>query len=368
MELSIGEMMKNMAKIISGIIFLVIGIFIIYQGLTLNLIDLVMFIGLIVCGMGIILLVLSFVDVDPITDKAKSSAQINNPFPFKSTNDNKSPLKVPNNKSSKLNSNINKPLYKKQNIEAPDNEANEVLHVKDYNEGPSFKDEKLFFTPNYEKPVRVTRKPKKRTEPYIDEKLFYQDDKTDEIKKELSKPSPVEPITSAIRNNQPLNREIQIDINNPESLPIPSDVKSFVVSSNGIISSNQAFENLAISAKNDIMVEIPNLTDLDDRFLSYVPITNSRIIIEDFDFSNTSYVLLISSLMRQNVLIRTLPKIDISNLITDNLALIVTENLIDNEGKYGAMYENNSEIAQIKEIFERSWDLAKDIDKNILSV
>ena len=345
-----------------------LGIFIIYQGLILNLIDLILFIGLIISIAGVILLVTSFLDVSPITEKAISQTSNNNPF--KTSSDSNSPLKIPNSKTQKINPNAKKPIFKKTNIEAPDNEASEILQIKDYKEGPSFHDEKLYFTPNYEKPVRVTRKPKKRTEPFIDEEIFYgaSIDKTEEIKQQLSKPLEVQPIAKAIERNEPSPRDIKIDINNPESLPIPDEAKSFVISKNGIVSSSEAFDNLAMSAKNDIMVEIQNLNDLDDRFLSYVPITNSRIIIEDFDISNTSYVLLISSLMRQNVLIRTLPKVDMTNLITDNLALIVSDNLQEDEGKYGAIYENNSEISKIREIFERSWNLARDIDGNLLNI
>lgn len=310
---------------------------------------------------GLVLLINEFVDLNQLNNSIFNE----NTESYQREN---STLKNPKNKKySKIKNSIKNPKFNDENIESLDNESNGVLDVKDYKETPSFEDNKLVFTPNYEKPVLVTRKPKKRSNNLFEEEVGFKNslDKTDDIKKALNFDLEDQSIENSFEEGLK-SRNIEIDINDPESLPIPKILKSFIVSNKGNVASKEAFEDLAINSKNDIMLEIPNLNNLNDRFLSYVPTKNSRIIIEEFDISNTSYVLLLSSLLSQKVHIKTLPKVDITNLVTDNSALIMTDELTQEKGEYGAIYQN-SEISEIKEIFEKSWNLAKDIDKKILN-
>ncbi|WP_409200760.1 hypothetical protein [Methanobrevibacter sp. DSM 116169] len=362
--------MNNNLKIVFGIAITAIGAFITYEAMVLNLIELIVLLGILLTIMGVFLIVSFFVDVSSITNEFLKEANIDgvsDSAPLKVKNNNE-PTKFKKNikKADFSNKNNNKPAFKNE-IRAPDNEPNEVLDIKEYSEEPSFEDNKLVFTPNYEKPVPVTRKPKKRSA-HFEEEISYQNDldKTDEIKKALSNSYSTDIKEPIYETENLMPRDIKIDLNNPESLPIPNILKSFIISNKGTIASEEAFEDLTIRAKNNLMLEIPNLAKLNDRLLSYVPTTQSRIIIEEFDITNTSYVLLITSLLKQNVHIKTLPKIDITNLVTDNSALIVADNLMDNDGEYGAIYEDVSDISQIKEIFEKSWNIAKDIDLNLL--
>ena len=339
-----------------------------------NLIDIILLIGFVITVIGFIFVISSFFDLSAVKDTVLEEVPSS---PNSNTNSDSNVLKIPKNNKSKYGKakhrKVKKSTFQGENIEAPDNEVKEVLNVKEYNESPSFEDNQLFFTPNYEKPVPVTRKPKKRSKSFNEEPfpsgIPYQNDlnKTNQIREALSSHYDDEIEKPAFETDNLGPRDIKIDVNNPESLPIPKSLKSFIVSNREAISSSDVFEDLTFNSTKDFMLEIPNLAKLNDRLLSYVPTTNSRIIIEEFDINNTSYVLLLSSLLNQKVHIKTLPKISITNLITDNSALILTDSLMENEEECGAVYENLSEISQIKEIFERSWNLAKDIDMNLLN-
>lgn len=162
------------------------------------------------------------------------------------------------------------------------------------------------------------------------------------------------------------SKTIQVDPNNPDSVPIPKLLKSYVVCSKGILTSQEAFEEVAKHAKNNIFLEAPSIKDMGDVFLSQISKLNSRVIIQEFDIEDMSYVLLLSSLIKQGIKIKTLPSVNSFNLIGDHHALIISNSVDDEELEYGAVYTDESSISEIKELFEVSWELANDID-NILS-
>ena len=132
-----------------------------------------------------------------------------------------------------------------------------------------------------------------------------------------------------------------------------------------MVTSQEAFDKLAINVNKEIMLEIPSLNDLSDRFLSHVPTIYSRVIIDEFDVSDMSYMFLISSLLKQGVHIKTVPKVHTVNLITDDShAMIISEG--QNDVEYGAIYDDRSSISNIRADFERTWNIASNLDENIL--
>ena len=160
-------------------------------------------------------------------------------------------------------------------------------------------------------------------------------------------------------------RDIKIDINNPESLPIPKLLKSYVISDKGLVTSQEAFDQLAINVNKEIMLEIPSLNDLSDRFLSHVPTIYSRVIIDEFDLSDMSYMFLISSLIKQGVHIKTVPKVHTVNLITDDShAMIISEG--QNDFEYGAIYDDRNSISNIRADFEKTWNIASNLDESVI--
>lgn len=160
-------------------------------------------------------------------------------------------------------------------------------------------------------------------------------------------------------------RDIKIDINNPESLPVPKSLNSYVISDEGMLTSEEAFDNLAVDVHKEIMLEIPSLTDLSDSFLSHVPTIYSRVIINEFDVSDMHYMFLISSLIKQGVHIKTVPKVHSINLITDDShAMIISGGKDDME--YGAIYNDRNSISNIRADFEKTWNIASNLDENIL--
>ena len=160
---------------------------------------------------------------------------------------------------------------------------------------------------------------------------------------------------------------ITIDPNNPESLPIPKLLNSYVICEKGILTSQEAFEEVASHSKEEILLEAPTIKDMGDRFLSSLSKIKSRVIIEEFDLEDISYVLLLSSLIKKGVEIKTLASVDSFNLIGDTSHALLISNSLDQEDfEYGAVYDDEGSVKNIKVLFESSWNLANDLDINAL--
>ena len=160
---------------------------------------------------------------------------------------------------------------------------------------------------------------------------------------------------------------ITIDPNNPESIPIPKLLNSYVICEKGILTSQEAFEEVASHSKEEILLEAPTIKDMGDRFLSSLSKIKSRVIIEEFDLEDISYVLLLSSLIKKGVEIKTLPSVDSFNLIGDTShALLISNSLDEDNFEYGAVYDDEDSVKNIKVLFESSWELANDLDINAL--
>ena len=379
--------MGNTIKLVSGFILFVIGILIAYETSVYNLIDILLLVGLIISIVGVILIVSYFVDsnADRTTNMIKEfleSKELNSPsfggLERKSGNDVR-PLKV--RKDYDDYNEYNDLDYDELIIEEyPDDldtgyygdsfedNPKAVLNVVDREEKEVDLDRQLVFTPNYGRPLKVTRAPRKRKTEYLAEEIppfVIENDKSDEIQKALLEDTtPAEPIIVAQAPEVP-EREIKIDINNPESLPVPKSLNSYVICNDGLITSQEAFDRLANHVNKEIMLEIPSLNDLSDRFLSHVPSIYSRVIIDEFDVSDMPYMFLISSLLKQGVHIKTVPKVHTVNLITDDShAMIISEG--QNEFEYGAVYDDRNSISNIRADFEKTWNLASALDDKIL--
>ena len=385
-----GENVGNTIKLVSGIILLVIGALIAYETMAYNLIDILLIVGLIIAIVGFILLVSYFVEsnAERTTNKIKEfieSREGNGPsfgtFDRKSNkNSSNGPLKV-RKEYNEYDGSEFKELevddtpssdgsYFNDDYEYDESKA--VLNVVPQPEAEVDFDKELDFTPHYGKPLKVTRAPKRRTEDYFAEEVpefvVESTDKSNEIQRALAEEAPaLEPvrnIPAEVAPEMPA-REIKIDVNNPESLPVPKSLNSYVISDQGVLTSSEAFENLAIHVNKEIMLEIPSLNDLSDRFLSHVPTIYSRVIINEFDVSDMSYMFLISSLLKQGVHIKTVPKVHSINLITDDsYAMIISEG--KDEMEYGAIYNDRNSISNIRADFEKTWNIASNLDENIL--
>ncbi len=243
-----------------------------------------------------------------------------------------------------------------------------VLNVVPQSDEEVSFDNELTFTPHYDKPLKVNRAPRRRSDGYIVEEVpeFVVEPahNSDVIQTALEEeefiPEPVLHTPTKIAPEVPA-RDIKIDINNPESLPIPKSLNSYVLSDSGVVTSKEAFDDLAVNVHKEIMLEIPSLKDLSDRVLSHVPTIYSRVIINEFDVSDTPYMFLISSLLKQGVHIKTVPRVHAINLITDDShAMIISEG--KNDMEYGAIYDDRSSISTIRADFEKTWDIASSLD------
>ena len=156
---------------------------------------------------------------------------------------------------------------------------------------------------------------------------------------------------------------ITIDPNNPESIPIPKLLNSYVICEKGILTSQEAFEEVASHSKEEILLEAPTIKDMGDRFLSSLSKIKSRVIIEEFDLEDISYVLLLSSLIKKGVEIKTLASVESFNLIGDTShALLISNSIDEDDFEYGAVYDDEESVENIKVLFESSWQLANDLD------
>lgn len=382
--------MGNTIKLVSGFILFVVGILIAYETSVYNLLDLLLIVGLIISIVGLILIISYFVDynADRTTNMLKdflSSDEYNKPslgrFENKSKNNRPPQLRVSDNYGDYGDEGYDDLVL--DEYETPDTtqylrddmEENPkaVLNVASGEQKEVDFERKLDFTPHYEKPIKVTRVPKKRKGDYFVEEIpqFSPElDKSDDIMRELAA-EPVIPEHNLVEKEikpEPevvRDKEIKIDINDPESLPVPKLLKSYVISDTGLVSSQEAFDQLAIHVTKEIMLEIPSLNDLSDRFLSHVPTIYSRVIIDEFDLSDMSYMFLVSSLLKQGVHIKTVPKVHTVNLITDDShAMIISEG--QNDFEYGAIYDDRISISNIRADFEKTWNIASNLDETVI--
>ena len=364
--------MGNTLKLISGFILFVVGVLIIYEANVYNLIDLLLVVGF-------IMIISYFVDAN--ADKTSSifkefleSNDIKAPSFNKHSDTSNGPLKIrdtfDNYYEDDLPEYVEEEYYETSPSEFFDfnqeDDSKSVLRVSNDKSTTNFGNN-LKFTPNYDKPLKITRKPKKRSHSYAQSEY----DKSEEIKRALRqdedyiKNDTFEP-PKPRKIGEP--RDIQIDVNHPESLPVPKLLRSFVVYDGGLITSSEAFDKLANDVHKEIMLEIPSLNDLSDRFLSHVPTVYSRVIINDFDVSDMSYMILVSSLLKQGVQIKTVPQVHSINLITDDSnAMIISKGSNNSDVEYGAIYEDRKSISEIRTSFEKTWDIAANLDENLVA-
>ena len=382
----------NTLKFVSGIILFVIGVVISYAVLAYNLMDVLMMVGFLISIVGVILIISYFVDSSAekttnlikeflnSSDNRSSSVNFSKRKSHSDFNNNGPLIMRPENDDYDYGKNIdesglweyyesedNANKTSKEFFAVPDvDESKAVLRVVDREEKDLDLDKELNFTPSYEKPIKVTRKPKKRLTPIYEEVPSVEEsvDKTEEIKKALSQEElePEVPLTNVSNA-----RDIEIDINNPERLPVPDSLRGNVLLGNDLLSSNDAFEHLAVGVNKEIMLEIPSLNNLSDRFLSHVPTIYSRVIIDEFDLSDISYTVLIASLLKQGVHIKTVPKVHTVNLITDDShAMIISDGYTTGSSEYGAVYDDRASISNIRADFERTWNIASSLDENVI--
>ena len=377
-------------KFVSGIILLITGVIISYGVMAYNLIDMLLMVGFLISIVGIILIISYFVDSNAektsglikefLDSRNIDTSSINLSKKSHSPDfDKNGPLVMrPRNDDYDYGKNIddsglweyyeseqNKDLTPSEYYDEDVDESKAVLHVVNREEKEIDLDKELDFTPSYEKPVKVTRKPKKRSADHIYDSIPVEEnvDKTEEIKKALSQD--IEPQVRL--ESTPKPRDIEIDVNNPERLPIPDSLKGNVLLGNDLVTSNDAFEQLASGVNKEIMLEIPSLNNLSDRFLSHVPTIYSRVIIDEFDLSDISYAVLIASLLKQGVHIKTVPKVHTVNLITDDShAMIISDGYTTGDSEYGAIYEDRISISTIRADFEKTWNIASNLDENVL--
>ncbi len=382
-----GEIVDSTIKLVSGFILFVVGILIAYETIVYNLVDILMIAGLIISIVGIILIIGYFVDsnADRTTSAIKdfiNSNEFNSAFLDRfegKSNNSRQPLHVRRDYNEYDDTEYDELVF--DDYQEPstrqflsnsfEDNPKAVLNVRREKE-VEFSDKELNFTPSYEKPLKVNRTPKRREANYVVEEIpefVVETDKSEEIKRALSEEDLREPVLrtpTPIANEFRQPRDIKIDVNDPESLPVPKALNSYVISDGGLVTSQDAFDQLAIHVNKEIMLEIPSLKDLSDRFLSHVPTIYSRVIIDEFDISDMSYMFLISSLLKQGVHIKTVPKVHTVNLITDDShAMIISDS--QNGVEYGAIYDDRSSISNIRAAFEKTWDIASNLDDSILA-
>ena len=198
-------------------------------------------------------------------------------------------------------------------------------------------------------------------------------DNIESFRKTLPRPTSVSSVADAddsklkedSADEEESKKPIQIDPNDPESLPIPKLLNSYVICDRGILTSQEAFEEVAKHSKEELLLQVQSLNDLTDSFLSSLTNVKSRVIIQDEGLDDSNYKDLISSLMDKGVEIRTLSSIDSFNLISDDSYALLISNAVDEDSvEYGAVYNDEDSINNIKSLFESSWQLAKGIELN----
>ncbi|WP_295721916.1 hypothetical protein [uncultured Methanobrevibacter sp.] len=425
--------MANYLKVFSGILLLAMGIAILILNYFYKFREFIIVLGMIIAIVGLLIIltsgstkIISFGnDKRVFREKSKSPADKFKNMEIKGLNN------MPNlddidsfnlgslenaqkNISNKVND-IYKSVPSKKNPKA-------VLKVE--SNTSKFTDKTYQFTPNYERPLKITRKPAKKqghNTGLFNISNIPKSDKSKVIEEELGKNNlekldsnlylnkddlshgefihvdhsqddfyspegdyigyrePVSDDESVVVEDNTLEEEIVpvpvedlfeddedgeivIDPNNPESIPIPKLLRSYVIGSNGKISTQEAFDELSAKANREVCLITTSLKDLSHDFLLNISNIPTKIIIEDMDLSDLSEKLVISSIINKNVEIRTMPKLNTINLIIDNnYALIVSDDEEDENFQYGAVYDDNKSIDDIKNMFDSTWNLAEKI-------
>ncbi len=426
--------MGQAGDIFKGFLLVAIGTIVIYESYIYNLLDIILLAGILILFAGIALLVIALTGINNENRKSIYNSTIDSINRQKNHIQdetrrivNNDPLQT-NGKNESIFTNINKQFAKKyapieenyitpehnpaQNYEPnkfeyPENivitpeysnnysstdniieeypeEDKNVLNVNENNKDLTsietihvevppkeiYEDEHYNFTSNYQRPMKVTRKPRKKTQHPEDEyeaiipqnrrrtaSIITQEDieKEEQAQKQVTlnpKPRPVP------RKSEP-KAETEI-LEKPKS-----DDGSYVICEEGILSSKEAFELIIKNAKNNVLLEVPNLKDVSVKLLTVISRLNTKLIIQKFSIEETSYILLLTALMERGVDVRVLNTVNTSNLVTDSShALIISENMEDHM-KYGAVYTDFESIQMIKEDFNNSWNMAHTIEKEI---
>jgi len=404
----LGDLVASLAKMFGGILLIAAGIAIIYESSILHLIEFFTIIGVISIIIGAFLLLL-------LIFERNASSKPKNPKLIPKGNSNAKRKNVglesrknkPNkgNIANLTNSIDTKKFADKVRDISKNNDPRDIFqpNISAANENTK----KYNFTPNYEKPVKVTRRPKKRNQSNLNNINISStggnneiselnnlnnppEAKSEKITRALSSDDFIEPIHNGSKSNptpnnkdgqdtpnnisekgfntntndnveeKNLNNNINDSLNNNKSSKFLS---SFVVCSKGTMTSKEAFDELSKSAKSKISLEMASIKDMAEDFLSKISHLDTRMIIQEFDIKDKEYILLITSLIEQGVEIRTLPIINTINLISDDShALIISENDSPDNLDIGAVYNDSKSISNVKSMFEMSWGIANDLD------
>ena len=222
--------MGNTLKLVSGFILFVVGILIAYETSVYNLLDILLIVGLVISIVGIILIVSYFVDsnADRTTNAIKEFIT-SGEFDSRSFN-----------RAEKKSDRPNQPLHVRKEFNEYDDTNYDELILDDYQEhssGASYEnvhednpkavlnvvrsepredvdlERQLHFTPRYDKPIKVTRAPKRREEDYFTNdvpEFIVETDKSNEIKKALAQETPAEEI---VVEHQPQTEEFHLTVN-----------------------------------------------------------------------------------------------------------------------------------------------------------
>lgn len=262
-------------------------------------------------------------------------------------------------------------------------------HVQDIPDDIYDDSDDYAFTSNYERPVMVTRKPRKKSEHHNDDYeaivpqdrrrtasiITEEDIKDDDFNEEevivpqhdVNPQDVIEPEPQILEEEEePIEPEPTVEhVEEPEIFEREIDDGSYVICEQGILTSKEAFELIVKNAKSEVLLEVPNLKDLSIKFLTAITKLNTRLIIQKFSIEETSYMLLLTALIERGIDVKVLNVVNTSNLITDDShALIISKNPED-EMNYGAVYTDAESVKMIKEDFNKSWEIAHDMQTEL---
>ncbi|MCL2116488.1 MAG: hypothetical protein FWH29_09725 [Methanobrevibacter sp.] len=377
--------MKNVEKQFLGIFLVVLGAFVSYLSFFYHLIEIFIIFGVILFIIGLYFLFVVFLDkskakkskghkpVNPLSNDKKVLKTNSNKVKSNKANSNK----VKSNKHPhKIKKGGNKIINKVKKVQKTKN-PNEVLKKPNSNVKDTSKT--FEFTPNYERPVKVSRKPIKKSDlvdvsNVPDISKIPKVNKSKEIFEALAHDDFIEPEHNVGNNKipcikapdsqSPNSNSSKVDNEaNPQDTISFDNMKSFVLTPDGAASSKQVSEQLISNAKTEILIETPSIKDVNE-FLSSKDLDfNVRIIIQEFDIKDQSIISLVQPFIEKGVLIKVLPFVNTTNLIVDGKsALIISKNKTEEELEVGALYDEMKEIVEIRDTFEKSWELANDFD------
>ncbi|MDR2873230.1 MAG: hypothetical protein LBV42_00545 [Methanobrevibacter sp.] len=125
---------------------------------------------------------------------------------------------------------------------------------------------------------------------------------------------------------------------------------------------SKSLEKLVNEGKKEIVIAVPSLNFLSNNLIPQLNNLNSKIIMEKSNTNDISHSLIISSLSKDLSLIRTTELLENIIVVVDNTHALLVSKPINSAIGVGAVFTKKDEIEPVKHTFDLLWDVSEKIN------